>query len=678
MIISQCHGPDVSYVVIDGTVSRFYRDSHQRAASFADDAAARATHRAERVHASSLDFKTGDDAQKAAEESALSFAAVKAGELKAMFDGEPSSGAVLPNTFTTEQSRTIGVDGPGPSQAQPDKTTTSDKIPTYEELKAGLPPILREGMEFIEKSIPGGKDQMLAMHDDLYRSAASSYENSVAASRQEAEANVRDHVRTGGEIPELKVIHEDAVRQVRAGTVDASASPEVMQAMTLLRTEALKKTHPGMTLETYREMYGSDPVVSIDMLTGIPPRKAPVPASEDYPVCPDCGRRHPKKMNHKTLAEYMMAEFAGKPQPAPMANGVNQAQGAPQSNVAHKCTPPVLRSANEQPDAYVCPDCGKRWVYNTLHGWATPAFPNGPQNQVDVGPGTWTDKPSSRPTIGLTVDAEPKGGAATIALQDEFRDLKGKYEMACKMAADMHAAAVGEVRGPGRDPVSDVAEIRERMLIADRERRVYRREAVDFWDERNDLRARVEKLEADLKMIEQARDEWKKLAKGFEKANEDLLAKVGKLGTFKAYVHDALTRYGVPVDPNPERTANTGCRIAGRLAWIEQKINDANKVAAERVGGDPNIRGILLHWVGSTEPDMVRETFKTLEDRAGDLRTLRSKLLEVFSTADPDALKMLWDDMKLSQAALAADVKHLRDQAMGQSPPTRRVPVTAG
>lgn len=38
---------------------------------------------------------------------------------------------------------------------------------------------------------------------------------------------------------------------------------------------------------------------------------------------------------------------------------------------------------------------------------------------------------------------------------------------------------------------------------------------------------------------------------------------------FKKYVHDRLDKMGVPLDPEPDKTIKTGCRIEGRLNFIE-------------------------------------------------------------------------------------------------------------
>jgi len=49
-------------------------------------------------------------------------------------------------------------------------------------------------------------------------------------------------------------------------------------------------------------------------------------------------------------------------------------------------------------------------------------------------------------------------------LQKESAQWKADYEGACKLVADMHAAAVGEIRGPSVGPVEDVAAVRRKLL----------------------------------------------------------------------------------------------------------------------------------------------------------------------------------------------------------------------
>jgi hypothetical protein len=47
-----------------------------------------------------------------------------------------------------------------------------------------------------------------------------------------------------------------------------------------------------------------------------------------------------------------------------------------------------------------------------------------------------------------------------------------------------------------------------------------------------------------------------------------LTAELDKLQAFKDWVHPWLDAHGVPHDPDPEKTAATGCRISNRMAWL--------------------------------------------------------------------------------------------------------------
>ena len=51
--------------------------------------------------------------------------------------------------------------------------------------------------------------------------------------------------------------------------------------------------------------------------------------------------------------------------------------------------------------------------------------------------------------------------------QADAEQYKADYLGACKLVADMHAAAVGEVRGPNRGVVEDVQDRIERAEMAD-------------------------------------------------------------------------------------------------------------------------------------------------------------------------------------------------------------------
>ena len=49
-------------------------------------------------------------------------------------------------------------------------------------------------------------------------------------------------------------------------------------------------------------------------------------------------------------------------------------------------------------------------------------------------------------------------------LEYGLAEMRGNYEGACKTMAEMHAAAVGEVTGPNRGVVEDVADLRTTAL----------------------------------------------------------------------------------------------------------------------------------------------------------------------------------------------------------------------
>lgn len=58
---------------------------------------------------------------------------------------------------------------------------------------------------------------------------------------------------------------------------------------------------------------------------------------------------------------------------------------------------------------------------------------------------------------------------------------------------------------------------------------------------------------------------------------------------FKQYVHQRLSAMGVPEDPNPKRTQETGCRIGSRLDYINDTIEAVENVCDDMwtsVGND--------------------------------------------------------------------------------------------
>ena len=64
-----------------------------------------------------------------------------------------------------------------------------------------------------------------------------------------------------------------------------------------------------------------------------------------------------------------------------------------------------------------------------------------------------------REVYALSVKKENTLQSEKAELQAEVERLKTDYEGACKTIAEMHAAAVGEIRGPSRGVVEDMADL---------------------------------------------------------------------------------------------------------------------------------------------------------------------------------------------------------------------------
>jgi hypothetical protein len=61
----------------------------------------------------------------------------------------------------------------------------------------------------------------------------------------------------------------------------------------------------------------------------------------------------------------------------------------------------------------------------------------------------------------------------------DARELKRSYENACKTIADMHAAAVGEARGPTRGVVEDVQDLRTALEVMSTSDAFFRKATAD-------------------------------------------------------------------------------------------------------------------------------------------------------------------------------------------------------
>lgn len=60
-----------------------------------------------------------------------------------------------------------------------------------------------------------------------------------------------------------------------------------------------------------------------------------------------------------------------------------------------------------------------------------------------------------------------------------------------------------------------------------------------------------------------------------------LFKRIEKLQAFKDYVHERLDKMGVPANPEPEQNEKTGCRIEGRLNYVEDLIKIMKKSVGE-------------------------------------------------------------------------------------------------
>ena len=81
---------------------------------------------------------------------------------------------------------------------------------------------------------------------------------------------------------------------------------------------------------------------------------------------------------------------------------------------------------------------------------------------------SWTTQDTQRQeTFSALTFEQWKARVLALAAQAEA-EMKGNYERACQTIAEMHAAAVGEVTGPIRGVVEDVADLRARLVAAPR------------------------------------------------------------------------------------------------------------------------------------------------------------------------------------------------------------------
>ena len=83
---------------------------------------------------------------------------------------------------------------------------------------------------------------------------------------------------------------------------------------------------------------------------------------------------------------------------------------------------------------------------------------------------------------------------------------------------------------------------------------------------------------------------------------------INEAAKFKRYVHQRLSAMGVPDDPDPSRTQETGCRIGSRLNYVNETIE-----AIESVRDDMWISVDDAAWSDETKR-IVGEYAKRLVD----------------------------------------------------------------
>ena len=79
------------------------------------------------------------------------------------------------------------------------------------------------------------------------------------------------------------------------------------------------------------------------------------------------------------------------------------------------------------------------------------------------------------------------------------------------------------------------------------------------------------------------RECWEREVHRLTRERDAALQRAETAEKFKRWVHDWLDAYGVPADPAPSHTRETGCRISGRMEWLKVQIDSAEKLSSERL-----------------------------------------------------------------------------------------------
>lgn len=93
----------------------------------------------------------------------------------------------------------------------------------------------------------------------------------------------------------------------------------------------------------------------------------------------------------------------------------------------------------------------------------------------------------------------------------------------------------------------------------------------------------------------------RKISDGIDAIWRPWKSRAEKAEAFKTFVHAWLDAHGVPADPDPGHTAETGCRISGRLEWVFAEL-ERLKASNQRMA-DGLVKQALIHGCGMEVAD---------------------------------------------------------------------------
>lgn len=168
--------------------------------------------------------------------------------------------------------------------------------------------------------------------------------------------------------------------------------------------------------------------------------------------------------------------------------------------------------------------------------------------------------------------------------------------------------------------------------------------------------ARMDVTELKQKLAEAERDGME-MATNAERERQRAIAaeeRAAKAEAFKKYVHERLERWGVPVDPEPEQTAKTGCRIEGRLSWWYRRMEDLEQAAKVEQDRAMNAKrredeADRLRIAAEKRAADAEKRHQLEVDRACDLVDEKNALLSKLAAAEA-ALKVKDEALQLAGA----------------------------